>query len=87
MPSTAPSDLADYSQELSIKDLCRLLDHLGIERARRPAMYELEAGLCKLRVPTVVIVGDEDAPAIDAGSWPPPFPAPGCGCSRALATR
>jgi pimeloyl-ACP methyl ester carboxylesterase len=173
-PSTVPSDLADYSQELSIEDLRQLLDHLGIERTalggfsmggsialnfaltfpdrvralilagtgtgsadkqqftrefspiadrleregvqrvaedylrgptriqlfrkdpvmwrkfhadfvelsslglantlrgvqlRRPTMYELEAGLRTLRVPTLVIVGDEDAPAIDASRF------------------
>jgi pimeloyl-ACP methyl ester carboxylesterase len=173
-PSTVPSDLADYSQELSIEDLRQLLDHLGIERTalggfsmggsialnfaltfpdrvralilagtgtgsadkqqftrefgpvadrleregvqrvaedylrgptriqllrkdpvmwrkfhadfvelsslglantlrgvqlRRPTMYELEAGLRKLRVPTLVIVGDEDAPAVDASRF------------------
>ena len=36
---------------------------------RRPTMYELEAGLRTLRVPTLVIVGDEDAPAIDASRF------------------
>jgi pimeloyl-ACP methyl ester carboxylesterase len=32
-PSSVPSDVAAYSQELSIEDLRQLLDHLGIERA------------------------------------------------------
>jgi pimeloyl-ACP methyl ester carboxylesterase len=32
---------------------------------RRPTMYELEAKLRTLRVPTLVIVGDEDAPALE----------------------
>lgn len=36
---------------------------------RRPTMYELEPTLRKLRVPTLVIAGDEDAPAIDASRF------------------
>jgi pimeloyl-ACP methyl ester carboxylesterase len=32
---------------------------------KRPTMYELEAGLRTLRVPTLVIVGEEDAPALE----------------------
>jgi pimeloyl-ACP methyl ester carboxylesterase len=32
---------------------------------RRPTMYELEAGLRTLRVPTLVIVGEQDAPALE----------------------
>jgi pimeloyl-ACP methyl ester carboxylesterase len=32
---------------------------------RRPTMYELEARLRTLRVPTLVIVGEEDAPALE----------------------
>jgi len=36
---------------------------------RRPTMYELEAGLRTLRMPTLVIVGDEDTPATDASRF------------------
>ena len=32
---------------------------------QRPTMYELEAGLRALRVPTLVLVGEEDAPALE----------------------
>jgi pimeloyl-ACP methyl ester carboxylesterase len=32
---------------------------------KRPTMYELEAGLRTLRVPTLVLVGEEDAPALE----------------------
>jgi pimeloyl-ACP methyl ester carboxylesterase len=32
---------------------------------KRPTMYELEAGLRTLRMPTLVIVGEEDAPALE----------------------
>jgi pimeloyl-ACP methyl ester carboxylesterase len=31
----------------------------------RPTMYELEAGLRTLRVPTLILVGAEDAPALE----------------------
>lgn len=173
-PSTVPADVADYSQERSVEDLRRLLDHLAIERPllggfsmgggialsfalahpervralvlagtgtgsgdkrqfqeefgaiadrferegvrrvaedylrgptriqllrknpamwkkfyadfvelsatglantlrgvqlRRPSVYELEPRLRALRVPTLVIVGDEDAPALDASRF------------------
>ena len=36
---------------------------------RRPTMYELEARLRQLRVPTLVIVGEEDTPALDASRF------------------
>ena len=36
---------------------------------RRPTMYELEDGMQELRVPTLVIVGDEDTPAVDASRF------------------
>ena len=36
---------------------------------RRPTMYELRDRLPALRVPTLVIVGDEDAPALDASRF------------------
>src|SRR5204862_1496678 len=36
---------------------------------RRPTMYELEGGLRTLQAPTLVIVGDEDAPAVDASRF------------------
>ena len=32
-------------------------------------MYELEGGLKTLRVPTLVLVGNEDAPALDASRF------------------
>jgi pimeloyl-ACP methyl ester carboxylesterase len=32
---------------------------------KRPTMYELEAGLRTLRLPTLVLVGEEDAPALE----------------------
>lgn len=32
---------------------------------KRPTMYELEAGLRRLRLPTLVLVGEEDAPALE----------------------
>ena len=32
---------------------------------KRPTMYELEAGLRTLRVPTLVLIGEEDAPALE----------------------
>jgi len=32
---------------------------------KRPTMYELERGLRGLRLPTLVLVGEEDAPALE----------------------
>jgi pimeloyl-ACP methyl ester carboxylesterase len=36
---------------------------------KRPTMYELEAGLRTLRVPTLVIVGAEDTPALEPSGF------------------
>ena len=36
---------------------------------RRPTMYELESRLPEVRVPTLVIVGEEDTPALDASRF------------------
>jgi pimeloyl-ACP methyl ester carboxylesterase len=36
---------------------------------RRPTMYELREGLRTLRVPTLVIVGEEDTPAVEASRF------------------
>jgi pimeloyl-ACP methyl ester carboxylesterase len=36
---------------------------------RRPTMYELEGRLRELRVPRLVIVGEEDTPALDASRF------------------
>lgn len=53
----------------------RFAEHSGIGhantlrgiQARRPSIYSLERGLRRLKVPTHVVVGDEDTAAIDAG--------------------
>jgi pimeloyl-ACP methyl ester carboxylesterase len=36
---------------------------------RRPTMYELESRLSEVRIPTLVIVGEEDTPALDASRF------------------
>lgn len=58
-----------------LRDEFAALSGLGLAQTlrgvqlRRPTMYELEAGLRQLRVPTLVIVGEEDAPAVDASRF------------------
>jgi pimeloyl-ACP methyl ester carboxylesterase len=37
---------------------------LGVQR-RRPTVFDLEAALPRLDVPTLVIIGDEDEPCVD----------------------
>ena len=38
-------------------------------QARRPSLYDLEAGLAALTVPTLLITGDEDEPCLDANLY------------------
>lgn len=38
-------------------------------QARRPSLYELEAGLRGVTAPTLLIVGDEDEPCLDVNLW------------------
>lgn len=52
--------------ELSATGLANTLRGVQL---RRPTMYELEDRLRELRVPALVIVGDEDAPAVDASRF------------------
>jgi pimeloyl-ACP methyl ester carboxylesterase len=52
---------AEFS-ELSPTGMAYTLRGVQLER---PTMYELEAGLRTLRVPTLILVGAEDAPALE----------------------
>ena len=38
-------------------------------QAKRPSVYDLEAKLKKLTVPTLIVTGDEDEPCLDASLW------------------
>jgi pimeloyl-ACP methyl ester carboxylesterase len=38
----------------------------GVQRAR-PSVFELEAGLARLEVPTLIVTGDEDEPCLEPG--------------------
>ena len=38
----------------------------GVQR-KRPSLYELEAGMRALKVPTLILNGDEDEPCLDVG--------------------
>ena len=38
-------------------------------QSRRPSLYDLEAGLAALAVPTLLITGDEDEPCLDANIY------------------
>lgn len=58
--------LRDEFAELSGQGLGHTLRGVQLQR---PTMYELEDDLKTLRVPTLVIVGDEDAPALDASRF------------------
>jgi pimeloyl-ACP methyl ester carboxylesterase len=58
--------LRDEFAELSGHGLAKTLRGVQL---RRPTMYELEGGLKTLRVPTLVLVGNEDAPALDASRF------------------
>ena len=38
-------------------------------QGRRPSLYDLEAELSQLQVPTLLVIGDEDDPCLDANTW------------------
>ena len=54
--------LADHSAQGTANTL------RGVQ-ARRPSLYDLEEGLAALAVPTLLIVGDEDEPCLDANLY------------------
>lgn len=59
----------------------RFVEHLGEHsalgaahtlhkvQATRPSLYDFEAGFAASRVPTLLIVGDEDEPCLDVNLW------------------
>ena len=38
-------------------------------QAKRPSLYDLEAGLAAVKAPVLLIVGDEDEPCLDVNLW------------------
>jgi pimeloyl-ACP methyl ester carboxylesterase len=42
---------------------------MGNVQAKRPSLYDLEDGLGRLRVPTLLVTGDEDEPCLDANLY------------------
>jgi pimeloyl-ACP methyl ester carboxylesterase len=42
---------------------------MGNVQAKRPSLYDLEGGLGRLQVPTLLVTGDEDEPCLDANLY------------------
>jgi pimeloyl-ACP methyl ester carboxylesterase len=71
-PSDVPADPAAYSQQRAVDDAISVLDALGVRRAHvvglsmggvqaaRPSLYGLAAELAGIRVPVLIMTGDED---------------------------
>ncbi|MCB1743074.1 MAG: alpha/beta fold hydrolase [Gammaproteobacteria bacterium] len=59
-----PRGWAEFRQQLSEHSLLGAANTLRGVQKSRPSLYELEAGLREIRVPTLVITGDEDDPCL-----------------------
>jgi pimeloyl-ACP methyl ester carboxylesterase len=64
-----PRGWEEFARRLAAHDPHGAAMTLRRVQARRPSLYDLEAGLRGLPLPTLVIAGDEDEPALDASLW------------------
>jgi pimeloyl-ACP methyl ester carboxylesterase len=62
-----PRGFAEFAQQLSEhSDLGAINTQLGVQR-QRPSLYDLIGSMKKLKVPTLVLTGDEDWPCLEPG--------------------
>ncbi|MBI3517258.1 MAG: alpha/beta hydrolase [Proteobacteria bacterium] len=62
-----PRGFAEFAQQLSEhSDLGAINTQLGVQR-ERPSLYDLVGSMKKLKVPTLVLTGDEDWPCLVPG--------------------
>ncbi|MCC7428561.1 MAG: alpha/beta hydrolase [Alphaproteobacteria bacterium] len=62
-----PRGWAEFHKQLAEHStLGSALTMLGVQRSR-PSLYDLEAGFRKMRVPTLIVCGDEDDPTLEPG--------------------
>jgi pimeloyl-ACP methyl ester carboxylesterase len=64
-----PRGWAEFNAQLAEhSNIGSALTMRGVQ-AKRPSVYDLEARLKKLTVPTLIVTGDEDEPCLDASLW------------------
>ena len=64
-----PRGWAEFNGQLAEHDNVGSALTMRNVQALRPSLYDLEDGLRKLTVPTLIITGDEDEPCLDASLW------------------
>lgn len=62
-----PRGWAEFAQQLGEHDAVGSANTMRGVQATRPSLYDLEASLAALAVPTLVIVGDEDDHCLQPG--------------------
>jgi len=64
-----PRGFAEFAQQLAEHSTTgSAMTLLGVQR-QRPSLYDLEARLAKIAVPTLVVTGDEDWPCLEPGLY------------------
>jgi len=64
-----PRGFAEFQQQFAEHSAQGSALTLTNVQARRPSLYDLEDGLKQLRVPTLLVTGDEDEPCLDANLY------------------
>jgi len=64
-----PRGWAEFNAQLAEHDNVGAAFTMRNVQGKRPSLYDLEAGLAKLTVPTLIVTGDEDEPCLDASLW------------------
>ena len=64
--SKDPRGFAEFARQLGEHSAAGSAATMRGVQGRRPSLYDLEAELAELQVPTLLMTGDEDEPALDA---------------------
>ena len=64
-----PEGWAGFRRHLMAHSAAGSANTLRGVQARRPSLYDLEAALARMTVPTLLITGDEDEPCLDANLY------------------
>ena len=64
-----PRGWAEFKEQLQEHSAIGAANTFSGVQGRRPSLYDLEAELSQLQVPTLLVIGDEDDPCLDANTW------------------
>lgn len=64
-----PRGWAEFKEQLQEHSAIGAANTFSGVQGRRPSLYDLEAELSQLQVPTLLVIGDEDDPCLDANAW------------------